>query len=69
MADLNAAAAAADTLDRIREAIKLYIAKCRNAAIDAAIVHGYTRMPPEENFGAMAAARASIEAEPWDSPA
>lgn len=51
----------------IREALELYLARHRSAAIDAAIVDGYTRVPPEEDFGAMAAARASIEAEPWDS--
>ena len=27
---------------------------------------GYTRVPATEDSGAMAAARASIEAEPWD---
>ena len=53
----------------IREALEAYISQRRSAAIDAAIVDGYTRVPPEEDFGAMAAARASIEAEPWDPPA
>lgn len=52
----------------IREALEAYIAQRRSAAIDAAIVDGYTRVPPEEDFGARAAARASIEAEPWDTP-
>ncbi len=53
----------------IREALEAYISQRRSAAIDAAIVDGYTRVPPQENFGAMAAARASIEVEPWDPPA
>jgi hypothetical protein len=35
-------------------------------AIDAAIVDSYTRTPPDEDFGAAWAARASIEAEPWE---
>ena len=52
----------------IREALELYLAQRRSAAIDAAIVDGYARIPPDEDFGAMASARASIEAEPWDSP-
>jgi hypothetical protein len=35
-------------------------------AIDAAIVDSYTRTPPDEDFGAAWAARASREAEPWE---
>ncbi len=38
------------------------------AAIDAAIVDSYTRIPPDEDFGAAWAARASIESEPWEDP-
>ncbi len=50
----------------IREAIELYLADRSGAAIDAAIVAGYERVPPCEDFGAAAAARASIQAESWD---
>lgn len=53
----------------IREALEADILQRRSAAIEPAIVDGYTRVPPEEDFGAMAATRASIGAEPWDSPA
>ncbi len=49
----------------IREAIESYLADDRDAAIDDAIVDGYTRIPPEEDFGAEWAARTLIAAEPW----
>lgn len=38
------------------------------AVIDAAIVDGYTRIPPDEDFVAVWAARTAIEAEPWGPP-
>ena len=48
----------------IREAIESYLADDRDAAIDDAIVDGYTRIPPED-LGAEWAARMLIAAEPW----
>ncbi len=52
--------------DLIREAIEAYLADDRAATIDRAIVDGYTRIPPTEDFGAAWAVRASLESEPWD---
>ena len=50
----------------IRTAIETYIASDEDAAIDAAIVEGYTRIPPPEHDPwAEAAAIESIRAEPW----
>ena len=50
----------------IRTAIEDYIASDEDAAIDAAIVEGYTRVPPPEHDPwAEAAARRSISEEPW----
>lgn len=51
----------------IREAIEAYLADDREAAIDRAIVDGYTRIPPTEEFGGEWAARTLIAAEPWPS--
>jgi metal-responsive CopG/Arc/MetJ family transcriptional regulator len=51
----------------IREAIEAYLADDREAAIDRAIVDGYTRIPPTQEFGAEWAARTLIAAEPWPS--
>ena len=50
----------------IRDAIESYLAADREAAIDAAIVDGYTRVPPAEDLGAEWAARTLVAAEPWD---
>jgi predicted transcriptional regulator len=50
----------------IREAIERYLTDDPAAAIDAAIVNSYTRVPPDEDAGAIWAARASIAAEPWE---
>lgn len=50
----------------IREAIERYLGEHRAESIDDAIVAGYTRVPPDEDFGAAWAARASIAAEPWE---
>lgn len=52
----------------IRDAIEAYLADDREAAIDRAIVDGYTRVPPAEDFGAEWAARTLIAAEPWEKP-
>jgi metal-responsive CopG/Arc/MetJ family transcriptional regulator len=49
----------------IREAVERYLAAGRSAEIDAAIVDGYTRVPPEPDPWAEAEARESIRAEPW----
>ena len=49
----------------IRAAIEQYLAGDRDAAIDAAIVAGYTRIPAEEDPWALAAAIESIRAEAW----
>jgi len=54
--------------DVIRQAIEEYLGRDREAAIDAAIVDGYTRVPPDD-LGAEWAARALIAAEPWDGTA
>ena len=49
----------------IRRAIEDYLEDEREAAIDAAIIEGYTRIPQEEDPWAHAAARRSIADEPW----
>jgi len=64
--DLRARAGGRSRSELIREAIEDYLADHRASAIDEAIIAGYTRLPPDEDFGAAWAARASIQAEPWD---
>jgi metal-responsive CopG/Arc/MetJ family transcriptional regulator len=49
----------------IRDAIEQYLAADRDAAIDRAIVEGYTRIPQEPDPWAEAAAKRSIAEEPW----
>ncbi len=50
----------------IRDAVEQYLAAEREAAIDRAIVEGYTRTPQDEHDPwAEAAAIESIRAEPW----
>ena len=50
----------------IREAIEQYVRAEREAAIDRAIIEGYTRIPQEEHDPwAEAAAKRSIAEEPW----
>jgi len=49
----------------IREAIEEFLYDERKAAIDAAIIEGYTRIPDEDDPWAHAAARRSIADEPW----
>lgn len=64
--DTRAAAARRSRSDLIREAIERYLTDDPAAAIDAAIVDGYTRIPPDEDLAAATwAARTAIEAEPW----
>jgi hypothetical protein len=49
----------------IRDAVEAYLAADRSAAIDRAIVDGYTRIPPDDDLWAEAAARESVRREPW----
>ncbi len=63
--DERAAIARVSRSRLIREAIEAYLAADREAAIDAAIVEGYRRIPAEDDPWAQAAAIRSIRAEPW----
>jgi metal-responsive CopG/Arc/MetJ family transcriptional regulator len=64
--DERAARAKRSRSDLIREALEQYLAAERAAAIDRAIVEGYTRIPQEEHDPwAATAARRSIAEEPW----
>jgi len=64
--DERAARRGVSRSELIRRAIEAYVAGDEDAAIDAAIVDGYTRIPPPEHDPwAEAAARRSIAAEPW----
>jgi metal-responsive CopG/Arc/MetJ family transcriptional regulator len=63
--DERAARTGSSRSELIRTAIEAYLASDREAAIDAAIVDGYTRIPSSPDPGAAAAARRSVEAEPW----
>lgn len=67
--DARAAAARRSRSDLIREAIERYLTEDPAAAVDAAIIDGYARIPPAEDLGAAWSARASITAEPWDDGA
>ena len=50
----------------IRTAIEAYVASDDDAAIDAAILEGYERIPPPQHDPwAEAAAKRSISTEPW----
>jgi metal-responsive CopG/Arc/MetJ family transcriptional regulator len=49
----------------IRDAIEAYLAIDADAAIDAAIVSGYERVPPREDPAVHRRAVTSIEEEPW----
>jgi metal-responsive CopG/Arc/MetJ family transcriptional regulator len=53
--------------DLIREAIEQYYKEDIEAAIDRAMVEGYTRVPPGEEFDGLAEANARtlIDEEPW----
>lgn len=64
--DERAAASGRSRSDLVREAIDLLLGTGDAAAIDAAIVDGYTRTPPSElDAWALPGALAAIEAEPW----
>jgi metal-responsive CopG/Arc/MetJ family transcriptional regulator len=63
--DERAARTGRSRSDLIRSAIERELTDDREAAIDAAIVEGYTRIPQEPDPWADVAARESIRAEPW----
>ena len=64
--DERAAREGVSRSELIRRAIEGFLRDERRAAIDAAIVEAYTRMPqPEHDPWAEAAARRSIAEEPW----
>ena len=66
MLDERAARSGVSRSELIRTAIAAYLAQEREAAIDAAIIDGYTRIPAEKHDAwAEASARRSIQAEPW----
>ncbi len=64
--DERAARSGRSRSEIIRSAIERELAVEREAAIDEAIVEGYTRIPPaEDDRWAEVAARRSIADEPW----
>ena len=64
--DARAAKTGRSRSDLIRTAVERDLAADHEAAIDRAIVDGYTRTPPGElDAWARASARRSIAAEPW----
>lgn len=63
--DERAGRAGTSRSELIRVALESYLGQGRDAAIDAAIVEGYTRIPPEDDLWTDAAAAESIRAEPW----
>ena len=64
--DERAAASGRSRSDLVREAIDLLLGKGDAAAIDAAIVDGYARVPaPKGDPWAFEGALAAIKAEPW----
>lgn len=63
--DERAARSGRSRSDIIRTAIERELAADAEAAIDAAIVEGYTRIPQEPDPWAEIAARESVAAEPW----
>ncbi len=50
----------------VREALELYLLQRSAAAIDAAIVEGYTRIPPADDSDSLALVRAALQEESWD---
>ena len=64
--DERAARTGRSRSDLIRAALERDLAEDREAAIDRAIVEGYTRRPPPEHDAwSHASAKRSIAAEPW----
>jgi metal-responsive CopG/Arc/MetJ family transcriptional regulator len=67
MLDRRATETGRSRSDLIREAIEQYYKQDIEAAIDRAIVEGYTRIPPDGELDALhdELARRSIAEEPW----
>jgi metal-responsive CopG/Arc/MetJ family transcriptional regulator len=66
LVDERAARLGKSRSELIRTALEQYLRADRDAAIDAAIVEGYRRVPPPEHDPwAAAAAKRSVAAEPW----
>jgi metal-responsive CopG/Arc/MetJ family transcriptional regulator len=66
LVDEHAARTGKTRSELIRSALEEYLKRDREAAIDAAIVEGYGRIPAERHDPwAHAAASRSIAAEPW----
>jgi metal-responsive CopG/Arc/MetJ family transcriptional regulator len=63
--DERAAKSGRSRSEIIRSAVERELAAEREAAIDKAIVDGYTKFPQEPDPWADLAARESIRAEPW----
>jgi Arc/MetJ-type ribon-helix-helix transcriptional regulator len=64
--DERAAASGRSRSDLVREAVDLLLGTGDAAAIDAAIVQGYERVPASErDLWAFEGALAAIRAEPW----
>jgi Arc/MetJ-type ribon-helix-helix transcriptional regulator len=63
--DAQAARSRRSRSSLIREAIERYVEPDPAATADALIVDGYTRIPPDEDLGAVWGAAASLAAEPW----
>jgi metal-responsive CopG/Arc/MetJ family transcriptional regulator len=67
MLDRRATETGRSRSDLIREAIEQHYKQDIEAAIDRAIVEGYTRIPPDDELDALhdELARRSIAEEPW----
>ena len=65
--DRRAAETGRSRSDLIREAIEQYYKQDVEAAIDRAIVEGYTRVPDDDEFDGLAeaTARELLSEEPW----
>jgi len=65
--DRRAAATGRSRSDLIREAVERYFKDDLEKLIDAQIIEGYTRVPEDDEFDALAEANArqSIAEEPW----
>ena len=64
--DEQAARAGTSRSELIRQAVEAFLAEQLSASVDAAIVAGYTRMPPPEDDAAADAAFARLVQEvPW----
>ncbi len=64
--DERAASERRSRSDLIREAVDLLLGTGDRAAIDAAIIEGYRRIPPDEpDYWAIENAISSVKEEPW----